>query len=125
MLALKQFIPQSHLDSLAGQRVRLELEPGEASLHAWRTVHSSGPNMSDQERVGLAIRYMTDEVQNVKAVVRERASLVCGSGGMFWDLETPPNKDYGEKEMKQHRESLEKEKQNYFSGSDVETAQYK
>ena len=59
MLALKQFIPQSHLDSLAGQRVRLELEPGEASLHAWRTVHSSGPNTTDTDRVGLAIRYST------------------------------------------------------------------
>ena len=125
MLAHKQFISSSQLSLLPGERVRLELEPGEASLHSWRSVHSSGPNTSDRERVGLAIRYMTDEVQNVKAVVRERASLVCGSGGMFWDLETPPSKDYGEKEMKQHRESLEKEKQNYFSGSDVETAQYK
>ena len=62
MLALKQFIPQSQLARLPGKRLRMELEPGEASLHAWRTVHSSGPNMSDQERVGLAIRYMTDEV---------------------------------------------------------------
>ena len=50
----------------------MELQPGEASLHGWRSVHSSGPNMSDQERVGLAIRYMTDEVRNTKAVVRER-----------------------------------------------------
>ena len=127
MLALKQFIPQSHLDSLAGQRVRLELEPGEASLHAWRTVHSSGPNMSDQERVGLAIRFMTDEVRNTKAVVRERATLVSGSGGNFWDLERPPWRDFGVEELEQHRESMERERRNYFSGPGTggETTQYK
>lgn len=125
MLAHKQFISSSQLSLLPGERVELELEPGEVSLHSWRSVHSSGPNRSDRERVGLAIRYMTDEVQNMKAVVRERASLICGSGGMFWDLETPPSRDYGEKEMKQHRESLEREKQNYFSGADGVTAQYK
>jgi len=125
MLAHKQFISSSELSLLGGERVRLELQPGEASLHSWRSVHCSGPNSSQGERVGLAIRYMTDEVQNMKAVVRERASLICGSGGMFWDLETPPNKDYGEKEMKQHRESLEREKKNYFSGAEGETAQYK
>ena len=59
-----------------------------------RCVHRSSPNTSDQERVGLAIRYMSSDVQNIKAVVRERASLICGFGGMFWDLETPPRNGF-------------------------------
>ena len=127
MLALKQFIPQSQLARLPGQRLRMELEPGEASLHAWRTVHSSGPNMSGEERVGLAIRYMTAEVSSTKAVVRERATLVSGSGGNFWELERPPSRDYGEEELEQHRESMERERRNYFSGPGTEggTTQYK
>ena len=94
MLVHKQYISSSTLSELTGDRVRLELEPGEASLHSWKSVHSSGPNSSQGERVGLAIRYMTDEVQNIKAVVRERASLICGFGGMFWDLETPPRNGF-------------------------------
>ena len=125
LLALKQFIPESHLATLAGQRLRMELQPGEASLHAWRSVHSSGPNMSDKERVGLAIRYMTDKVRNSKAVVRERATLVSGSGGNFWDLERPPCEDGGEKELEQHSESMERERRNYFSGGQEGTTQYK
>ena len=106
----------------------MELQPGEASLHAWKTVHSSGPNMSGQERVGLAIRYMTDEVRNSKAVVRERATLVSGSGGNFWDLERPPSEDGGVEELEQHRESMERERRNYFSGpggQQGETTHYK
>ena len=105
----------------------MELQPGEASLHGWRSVHSSGPNMSDQERVGLAIRYMTDEVRNTKAVVRERATLVWGSGGEFWDLERPPSEDGGEEELEQHRSSMERERRNYFSGPGGQggTTQYK
>ena len=125
LLALNQFIPRSQLDSLAGQRVRMELQPGEASLHAWRSVHSSGPNTSGQERVGLAIRYMTEEVRNSKAVVRERATLVSGSGGQFWDLERPPREDGGAEELEQHRESMERERRNYFSGGQEGTTQYK
>ena len=89
-----------------------------------RCVHRSSPNTSDQERVGLAIRYMSSDVQNIKAVVRERASLICGSGGGWWDLETAPRRDYGEKELEAHRESVEREKKNYLQGQE-EAADYK
>ena len=122
-LVLKQKIPDSELTSLEGEAVEVTLEPGEVSLHSWRCVHMSGPNTSDQQRVGLAIRYMTDEVQNIQAVVRERAMLICGSGGQWWDLETAPNKDYGDKEREAHRESLEREKKNYLDGQ--ESQEYK
>ena len=115
-------IPESELTHLPGEkRVMMELEAGEVSLHSWRSVVSSGHNRSQKERVGLAIRYCTDEVQNMKAVlVRERASLICGSGGMFWDLETPPAKDYGVKELEQQRLSCERARKNVLSGSERE-----
>ena len=99
-----------------------QLETCHAMYH--RCVHRSSPNTSDQERVGLAIRYMSSDVQNIKAVVRERASLICGSGGQWWDLETAPNKDYGQKELEAHRESVEREKKNYLQGQE-EAAEYK
>ena len=34
------------------------------------------------------------------------------------------SKDYGEKEMKQHKESMEREKRNYFSGAEEGTEEY-
>ena len=124
-LILKQRIPDTELEQLdMADQVLVTLEPGEVSLHSWRCVHKSGPNTTDQERVGLAIRYMTDEVQNIKSVVRERAMLICGSGGQWWDLEEKaPKKDYGEKEREAHQESMEREKKNYLAGQ--ESQEYK
>merc|ERR550539_569220 len=115
-------IPESELAHFPGERrVMMELEAGEVSLHSWRSAVSSGQNRSQKERVGLAVRYCTDEVQNMKAVVvRERASLICGSGGMFWDPETPPAKDYGVKELDQQRLSCERARKNVLSGSERE-----
>src|SRR5262249_5879183 len=40
------------------QPVRLDLEPGEISLHHVRLVHGSPPNTSDHRRIGFAIRYI-------------------------------------------------------------------
>jgi len=96
-----RFWPRSHLrgqldheegsspDSLLlkGQEVAVEvpesegvdacLQPGEASLHHIKLVHGSGPNISDQRRVGIAIRYMAASVkQNLP--VRDSVTLVSG-----------------------------------------------
>ena len=115
-------LEESELSNLPGERrVMVELEAGEVSLHSWRSVLTCGPDRSDKEQVGLAITYCTDEVQNMKAVVvRERASLICGSGGMFWDLETPPARDYGVKELEQQRLSCERVRQNMQPGPEGE-----
>jgi chlorinating enzyme len=38
------------------------LRPGEMSLHHGRCFHASGPNISDDRRIGLAIRYVGSRV---------------------------------------------------------------
>ena len=43
--------------------VDIELKPGQVSLHHGRMFHASGPNRSDQRRIGLVIRYITPEVE--------------------------------------------------------------
>ena len=53
------------------REVLCQMEAGEASLHGWRTIHSSRPNTSDQPRLGLAIRFMCgDAVRQQRPVVR-------------------------------------------------------
>ncbi len=42
--------------------VAVELAPGEMSLHHGLMFHGSGPNTTDQRRVGVAIRYLTPAV---------------------------------------------------------------
>ena len=55
-LVLGQSVDDGWVDQWSGSEVGAELEAGQGALHAWRTVHSSEPNNSQRDRVGLAIR---------------------------------------------------------------------
>jgi len=121
MLSLGQAVTTAALAPLLSSRVPAPLEPGQASLHSWQCVHSSGPNTTQQDRVGLAVRFMAAGVVNTKAGLgKERASLVCGSPGSNWDIEWEPKVDYGREEWEQHRESMRIERNNYFAGKEVQ-----
>lgn len=55
----------------------VELQPGEMSLHHGKCIHGSGPNTSNDRRIGFAIRYInTKALQQSKA--REYAMLARG-----------------------------------------------
>ena len=56
--------------------VRLDLRPGEMSLHHVRIVHGSPPNPSDQRRIGFAIRYIPTYVRQIEG--EDSATLVRG-----------------------------------------------
>lgn len=53
------------------------LQPGQMSLHHGRMFHASGPNTSDDRRIGCAIRYVTPRVKQLVAE-RDYAMLVRG-----------------------------------------------
>jgi len=66
------------------------LKPGEMSFHHGRTFHASGPNMSDDRRIGMAIRYVTPEVRQPD-LARDYAMLVRGKDEMQgWINVAPP-----------------------------------
>ncbi len=72
--------------------VDLVLQPGEASLHHVRLIHGSGPNRSDDRRIGFAIRYIPTHVHNV--VGRDCAALVRGvDEHQHFDIERRPERD--------------------------------
>lgn len=54
------------------------LKPGEMSLHHGRCFHSSGPNRSNDRRIGCAIRYVTPEVRNRTDLPTDYAMPVRG-----------------------------------------------
>jgi len=56
--------------------VRLDLRPGEMSLHHVRIVHGSPPNPSDDRRIGFAIRYVPTSVRQLFG--EDSATLVRG-----------------------------------------------
>ncbi len=47
------------------QRVAIELAPGEFSLHHGLTIHGSGPNGSDDRRIGVVIRYIRPDMRQL------------------------------------------------------------
>jgi len=105
-------IPDSRAlpDSDSVREVLCELEPGQASLHGWRTVHSSQPNTSHQARIGLAIRYMAAEVRQENPVVRDRVTLVSGEYvGDWFELEKEPENEYKQEEWSEHKMSMSRE----------------
>ena len=72
--------------------VDVVLQPGEASLHHVRLIHGSGPNNSDDRRIGFAIRYIPTHVRNV--VGRDCAALVRGVDEYgYFDSERRPERD--------------------------------
>ncbi len=44
-------------------KVAVNLAPGQLSLHHGLTIHGSGPNASNDRRIGVAIRYLTPHIK--------------------------------------------------------------
>lgn len=78
------------------------LAPGQASLHHGKLLHSSGPNRSDERRIGFAINYISPDVRQVVAK-EDFAMLVRGEDryGHF-SLVPPPSDDLSEDAMAWH-----------------------
>jgi ectoine hydroxylase-related dioxygenase (phytanoyl-CoA dioxygenase family) len=75
--------------------VHAALEPGRMSLHHGRMFHASGPNLSDDRRIGLAIRYVTPGVRQIVGA-RDYAMLARGvDRGRNWIHAAPPHELFG------------------------------
>ena len=71
------------------------LQPGQMSLHHGRMFHASGPNTSDDRRIGCAIRYVTPGVRQLVAE-RDYAMLVRGcDAGQNWINIAAPSEAFG------------------------------
>ena len=51
------------VDVAEADKVAVELAPGHISLHHGLTIHGSGPNQSDDRRIGVAIRYVSAKMR--------------------------------------------------------------
>jgi len=66
------------------------LKPGMMSFHHGRTFHASGPNMSSDRRIGMAIRYVTPHVKQ-PGMQRDYAMPVqgCNNGSGWINIDGP------------------------------------
>jgi chlorinating enzyme len=100
-----------------GAGVDVTLEAGEMSLHHVLLVHGSGPNTTDDRRIGYAIRYIPPHVRQLK--VRDSAMLVRGRDryGHF-DPEPQPRADLDDAALAAHRDAVERSAKALYAGTD-------
>lgn len=71
-------------------KTHIELQPGQISLHHGLTFHGSGPNVSDDRRIGFAIRYINPNARQ-EVADRDYAMMARGTdtSGAFVHVPTP------------------------------------
>jgi ectoine hydroxylase-related dioxygenase (phytanoyl-CoA dioxygenase family) len=92
------------VDVAPEDRVNIQLQPGEMSLHHGLTIHGSGPNSSGDRRIGLVIRYirpdMAQEQGDVDYAMMARAA---DRHGNFTHLDAP-SVDFPPEAVAKHEE---------------------
>jgi hypothetical protein len=68
------------VDVTEADKVAVELAPGCISLHHGLTIHGSGPNQSDDRRIGVAIRYVSAKMRKAGGA-KDYAILARGTHG--------------------------------------------
>ncbi len=78
------------VDIAPEDKTAIELHPGQMSLHHGLTIHGSGPNVSDDRRIGFVIRYLKPEIAQ-QVADKDYAMLVRGADhiGNFIHLAPP------------------------------------
>ena len=97
--------------------VPVELAPGQASFHHGKLLHGSGPNRSDERRLGFAINYISTGVRQTVAK-EDFAMLVRGEDrhGHF-RLVPPPGADLSEDALAWHRHILTAQNEALYDGA--------
>jgi len=105
------------VDVPQGEGVDVALKAGEMSLHHVLLVHGSGPNTTNDRRIGFAIRYIPPHVRQLK--VRDSAMLVRGrdTHGNF-DLEPSPAADLDAAALAAHYNAVERSVKALYAGTD-------
>jgi non-heme Fe2+,alpha-ketoglutarate-dependent halogenase len=98
------------------------LEPGQMSLHHVMLVHASDPNLSNDRRIGVAIRYIAPHVSQINAD-KDSAWLVRGEDtfGNFIH-ETPPKADMDPAAMAEHKRIMKLRQSVLYKGVDGKPA---
>ncbi len=100
--------------------VRLDLQPGEMSLHHVRLVHGSPPNPSNGRRIGFAIRYIPTSVRQLHG--EDAATLVRGEDRYrTFEHEPVPAGDLQEDMVRLHKELTERNAKILYRGTHIKS----
>ena len=100
--------------------VRIDLEPGEISLHHVRIVHGSPPNPSPDRRIGFAIRYIPTHVRQIEG--DDSATLVRGVDEFrTFEHEPRPTRDMDPAFLALHKKITERNAKILYRGTKVQS----
>jgi non-heme Fe2+,alpha-ketoglutarate-dependent halogenase len=98
--------------------VPVTLRPGEFSLHHGKLLHASGPNRSDERRIGYTMNFIRPDMAQLVAK-RDFAMLMRGEDryGNF-TLVPPPKDDLTDEAMAWHARILDAQNQAMYDGAE-------
>ena len=80
----------------------IEIHPGQISLHHGLTIHGSGPNVSDDRRIAVVVRYVRPDVQQIVGG-KDYATLVRGTDThQNFEPVTRPDRLFDPEDMKRY-----------------------
>ena len=99
------------------EKTDIILRPGQLSLHHGRMIHGSGPNQSDERRVGFVIRYVSPEVMQ-EVAIKDYAMLVRGADRARHFIHyAPPPHLFAPSHLDLYEEMREAQKQAMMAGA--------
>jgi len=102
--------------------VPMPLRPGQASFHNVATAHGSGPNRSEDRRIGLSLHYMPTHTRQTLADW-DSAALVRGEDTHRHFHHAPrPTKDLDSSVMAYHAKSAAALRDIVYRGADASNA---
>ena len=100
------------------QTVAMPLKPGEVSLHNVRLAHASGPNQSDDRRIGLSLHYMPTRTRQTVSEW-DSAALVRGEDRFGYFKHAPrPTKDFDPVAVEFHQQATNAVREILFTDAD-------
>ena len=114
---------QSIVDGIEPSRIAdVLLEPGQASIHHGWMAHASGPNLSDERRMGLVVRYMAPHLKQTVAE-RDYGMLVRGEDRYQHFVSPPRPKQDFEPEAIDLYEAIRAERRSFLY-NDAKTVRF-
>ncbi|MEO0567227.1 MAG: phytanoyl-CoA dioxygenase family protein [Pseudomonadota bacterium] len=102
-------------------QVHAVLQPGQMSLHHGLMIHGSGPNISDDRRIAVAIRYCTPQIAQ-QVASKDYAILARGADrtGNFINF-TPPSENFSRTSLAMYNEIREAQAAALMDGAESDT----
>ena len=111
------------VDVEEGSGVSVVLETGQASMHHGHLFHASGPNTTDDRRIGVAIRYIKTSMKQSTGD-RSLVALVSGEDRYRnFTIAEPPQGRLLDEDFERCRRDSEIKRRILYAGAETETGQ--